>query len=51
VLILDDTRRAGSRDRLVEELDYGALGRREEGEEADVNQELLEQLGYIEGED
>jgi len=48
VLILDDDRRAGSRDRLVDSLDYGELGRRDDGE---VNEDLLEQLGYIEGED
>lgn len=55
VLILDNIERTvASRDRLVEALDYGGLGRRAvEGSAEDeaTQNEMLEAMGYVEGSD
>ncbi len=55
VLILDGVeRRVASRDRLIDAIDYGGLGRRaREGraEDEETQNEMLEVMGYIEGED
>ena len=55
VLILDGVERTvASRDRLIDAIDYGGLGRRAlEGraEDEETQNEMLEVMGYVEGED